>query len=301
MGKVMEKVIVLMSTYNGEEYLREQLESILTQDGVEVSVIVRDDGSTDQTISILQEYEKKGFLKFYTGENLKPAKSFMDLIYNAPSAKYYALCDQDDVWIQGKLKAAVEFLKICNKPALYYHGMNLVDEKLNKYDYYFRDQEKAESLEFSCLYGDEIAGCTMVFNNQLMDAIREYKPAFITMHDGWIHRVCLCIHGCIYGDKTAYINYRQHCNNAVGMQQRKLFDQFSEMRKKECRFSRLAKEMLRGYEQYLNPKERKILRNICDYQKGIWKTLYLCKKSIMSTANLKLKLKCILKIMYGAL
>lgn len=297
----MEKVIVLMSTYNGEEYLREQLESIFTQDGVEVSVIVRDDGSTDQTISILQEYEKKQSLKFYTGENLKPARSFMDLIYNAPSAQYYALCDQDDVWVQGKLKAAVEFLRTCNKPALYYHGMNLVDKQLNKYGYYFREQERAESLEFSCLYGDEIAGCTMVFNNKLMNAVRDYKPAFITMHDGWIHRVCLCVHGCIYGDKTAYINYRQHGNNAVGMQQRTASDQFSEMRKKECRFSRLAKEMLQGYEQYMNPKEKNFLRDICDYQKDIGKTLHLCKRSFSSAADLKLRLKCIVKIIYKAL
>lgn len=297
----MEKIVVLMSTYNGEEYLREQLESIFSQEGVEVTAIVRDDGSTDQTLSILQEYEKKGALQFYTGENLKPAKSFMDLIYIAPDAMYYALCDQDDVWIQGKLKTAVDFLKSHDKPALYYHGMNLVDKELNKYGYYFREQEKAESLEYSCLYGDGIAGCTMVFNDKLMTAIREYKPAFITMHDGWIHRVCLCVHGCICGDKTAYINYRQHDNNAIGIQPRKVLDQISEMKKKECRFSRLAKEMLQGYKQYLNLNERAVLENICGYQENIRRTLQLCIRSLKSNASLKLKLKCMIKIVCRAL
>lgn len=300
-GKVMEKVVVLMSTYNGEKYLREQLESIFNQEGVEVTVIVRDDGSTDQTISILKEYEKKESLQFYTGENLKPARSFMDLMYNASSAKYYALCDQDDVWTQGKLKAAVEFLRICNKPALYYHGMNLVDRELNKYGYYFREQEKAESLELSCFYGDEIAGCTMVFNDELMKKIREYKPTYITMHDGWIHRVCLCVHGCIYGDKTAYINYRQHGNNAVGMRQRKISDQFSEMEKKECKFSRLAKEMMQGYKQYLNPNERALLKNICGYQENVGSNLHLCIRCLTTNASLKLKLKCLIKIVCRAL
>lgn len=298
---MIKKVVVLMSTYNGEEYLHEQLDSVFSQEGVEVNVIVRDDGSTDKTLFILQEYEKKKPLKFYTGENLKPAKSFMDLVYNAPDAEYYALCDQDDVWVQGKLKAAVDFLETCDNPALYYHGMNLVDKELNRYGYYFRKQENAKSMEFSCLYGDEIAGCTMVFNGELLNAIRAYKPSFITMHDGWIHRVCLCVHGSIYGDETAYINYRQHGNNAVGMQQRKILNQFSEMKKKECRFSKLAKEMLKGYGNCITSSEQSILENISGYQSSISGIIHLCIRNIRSEASLKLKLKCMIKIVYKAL
>ena len=86
----MEKVVVLMSTYNGEKYLEEQIKSIINQKDVQVDLFVRDDGSNDTTLEILSKYEKKNILKLYTGQNLKSAYSFMDLIMNAPNSEYYA-------------------------------------------------------------------------------------------------------------------------------------------------------------------------------------------------------------------
>lgn len=77
----MKNVLVILSTYNGEKYLREQIESVLKQENVKISILVRDDGSTDNTCNILEEYEKKGLLRWYTGKNLKPAKSFIDLFF----------------------------------------------------------------------------------------------------------------------------------------------------------------------------------------------------------------------------
>ena len=87
----MDTVIVLLSTYNGERFLREQIDSILNQEGIDVNLIVRDDGSKDSTLDILEEYKKEGKLKYYTGENKRTAQSFMDLIYTAPEAEFYAL------------------------------------------------------------------------------------------------------------------------------------------------------------------------------------------------------------------
>ena len=108
----MERVIVLMSTYNGEKYLRNQIESLLRQVDVEIEILVRDDGSKDGTLGILEEYknsrEYSGKLSYYVGPNVGPAKSFLDLIKHAPEAEYYALCDQDDTWLPDKLKIAVE-------------------------------------------------------------------------------------------------------------------------------------------------------------------------------------------------
>ena len=80
----MEKVCVLMSTYNGEKYLREQIDSILNQENVEVDILIRDDGSTDNTLNILKEYIKKHKnINYYTGANLRSAKSFMNLLFTA--------------------------------------------------------------------------------------------------------------------------------------------------------------------------------------------------------------------------
>ena len=100
-------VIVVMSTYNGEKHLREQIDSILAQDRQPVSLLVRDDGSTDGTVQILEEYEKQGALELIRGENLGVVGSFISLIARvADSADYIALSDQDDVWHADKLSRA---------------------------------------------------------------------------------------------------------------------------------------------------------------------------------------------------
>lgn len=297
----MERVQILMSTYNGEKYLREQIESIINQEGVDVSILVRDDGSTDSTISILDEYKKQGILDFYTGENLRPARSFMHLVMNAPESDYYALCDQDDVWLQGKLEKAVEALRNETGSALYYHGMNLVDSDLNKFGYYFRKEEYAQSLEYSCLFGDEIAGCTMVFNKQLLSEIKKYNPEFITMHDGWVHRVCLCVGGKIIGDQTPYINYRQHQNNAVGMGKRDLRKQFDAISRKENKFSRLAQEMTRGYGNYIKKNDLDFLNILTEYKNDFEYRLKLIKKGLVLKAGKSETVKLGIKILFGSL
>ena len=79
----MKKVRVLMSTYNGQKYLTEQINSILSQKGVDVEILVRDDGSTDGTIHILNEYRSQGKIDWYSGKNLRSAKSFMNLLKNS--------------------------------------------------------------------------------------------------------------------------------------------------------------------------------------------------------------------------
>ena len=70
-------ICVLMSTYNGERFLQQQVDSIIRQEGVNVHLLVRDDGSTDQTLSMLEQYKEKGALDYYQGENLGSARSFM--------------------------------------------------------------------------------------------------------------------------------------------------------------------------------------------------------------------------------
>ena len=106
------KVLVLMSTYNGEKYLREQIDSILGQRGVEVSLLVRDDGSTDATLTTLDEYKESGRLDYYCGNNLGPARSFMHLLQNAPASDFYAFSDQDDKWMDDKLSPPLPRWKV---------------------------------------------------------------------------------------------------------------------------------------------------------------------------------------------
>lgn len=112
----MDSVLVLMATYNGEKYLEQQLESLFNQKEIDVEVLVRDDGSSDKTKSILDKWQKKAKLKWYTGEHLNVKYGFYDLMEQASrtSHQYFAFCDQDDVWDDDKLYIAVKEIKCFN-------------------------------------------------------------------------------------------------------------------------------------------------------------------------------------------
>ena len=127
----MCRCLILLSTYNGEKYLPELLESVLAQKDIYVDILARDDGSTDKTVEILKKYDR---VKVYGGNNLKPAKSFLDLIWKADiNYDYYALCDQDDVWKEEKIISAVKCIENIDKPALYSSAVEVVDKRLNIY------------------------------------------------------------------------------------------------------------------------------------------------------------------------
>ena len=126
-----KKVVILLSTYNGAKYLRELLDSLLNQSHKNISILVRDDGSTDATLELLAEYGNKyNNITYYKGENLKPARSFMDLLKQSEDADYYALSDQDDVWLPDKIEIAIKQLE-ANKADLYHSAFQMTDSNLN--------------------------------------------------------------------------------------------------------------------------------------------------------------------------
>ena len=110
-NKKYPKVIVLMSTYNGEQYIKEQIESILNQTYSNMELYIRDDGSKDQTVAILKKYEQDGKLHFSQGKNMGFINSFFEVMRTSGEADYYAWCDQDDVWLPEKIERAVKELQ----------------------------------------------------------------------------------------------------------------------------------------------------------------------------------------------
>lgn len=208
------KVVILVSTYNGEKYLAEQLDSIIAQKGVNIEIMVRDDGSTDETIKILDDYKKRGFLDWYTGENIGSAKSFLDLLKNAPDANYYAFSDQDDVWLPEKINKAVTVLesKDYDGPKLYFGNQ-----------YCWRNGEIAGRVKeempsfdkYDCTVMNPTFGCTQVFNKELIELIRSHFPSFIWSHDYLVYLVAMYF-GEVYYDHEAYMKYRLHGDNQNG-------------------------------------------------------------------------------------
>ena len=272
----MEQVVVLMSTYNGEKYLNQQIDSIIRQKGVNVSLLVRDDGSDDSTLEILKSYEERGMLKYYSGENIGPAKSFFDLIQRVKTADFVAFSDQDDYWKEDKLLIAINKLKCIEGPAFYDSVAEVVDEALNptrqiygSFKNYNFETQVARS---------NVIGCTMVLNPILVNLIKKYQPQNAVMHDQWIAIVCKGNDGTEIKDSNSYIYYRQHSNNVIGSERSIL---------KRLRKSSLlcngasrrnqAEEIYKAYKDSFSVSKRSVIQ-----------------KQVMYKEKLTFRLKCIL-------
>lgn len=211
----MKTVNILMSTYNGEKYLKTQIDSILNQTDVDVRLTIRDDGSNDNTKEIIKAYSDNKSITWYEGENLRPACSFMHLLANAEDAEYYAFADQDDYWEPEKMKTAIEHLAEIKGPALYFSQTQLTDENLNKI--------KTRNITPLLTFGESMVyafatGCTMVMNKPLRDFIVAHQPKTMPMlHDYWIYTLSKAIGAEIRFDTTPHLLYRQHTANVVGM------------------------------------------------------------------------------------
>ena len=222
----MEKVTVLLSTYNGEKYLARQLESLVAQQGVEVDLWVRDDGSQDATTTILDEWQNKGLLSWYKTANLGPGKSFMNLLQIAKAGSYYAFCDQDDVWLSNKLRVTMEKMKeveLANpgKPVIVHTDMHVVDENLNiLHNSFWRSSglrpDILRTFPFLCICNC-VNGCTIVMNDIARNLILDkYVEHDVIIHDV-ISALTVAYHGGIidYVDAPTVL-YRQHSDNVVG-------------------------------------------------------------------------------------
>lgn len=262
-----------MSSYNGEEFIREQIDSILGQEGVEVELYVRDDGSTDSTQKILEEYRKQGKLSWYTGNNLKPAKSFMDLITTVETdAEYIALSDQDDVWLPDKLKTAIRVLKGYpeDKPAMYYGNTKLVDRELKEIRQepvtYVSTTMKQSVISSGC------TGCTLCMNRALFELLRQRPMEFTMIHDMWIHKLCVAAGGNLYFDQEPYILYRQHGGNEIGGQStlnKRVKRHFRTAFKNQCYRSKCCNALYKAYGDIIPEENRKICELVLNYHKGL--------------------------------
>lgn len=214
------RIAVIMSTYNGERYLTEQIESILNQEGVELELFVRDDGSSDNTVDILNSY-RVGKIHIYQGANEGYGRSYIDCLRLAEDFDYYSFSDQDDFWEKEKLKKAVDVLteKVNGKdlPAVYYSNVKVSDAELNLI--HKTELENRKQTLGSVSMRRSIAGCTMVFNRSLWKEIfrnQISEDLLLQGHDSFIISLCYALSGIVYCDKNAYICYRQHSCNTAG-------------------------------------------------------------------------------------
>lgn len=286
-------ILVLLSTYNGETYLEEQINSILMQKGCQVKLLIRDDGSTDATKEILREYQQGPYQDYFfpvlEGRNIGAARSFFELFREAASFQYeyYALADQDDIWFPDKLYRAVSLIrqeetKKRGQPVVYCSAKQLVDAKLQPLKAAVQYPNITTSFG-NALVENMCTGCTCVVNRELMQILKKGIPEFTIMHDFWIYLVGTCFGRVIY-DKEARILYRQHERNKIGAASSLLKNYERRIRnfhQHRGQLSRQAKEFLRLYSADMPQKEKRLIKEFLSAKKN-----YKIRKKLLSSREI---------------
>lgn len=217
------KIAILLSTYNGEFYLEEQINSIINQDYLNWELFIRDDGSKDSTVEIIKRYSKEYDNINYIEDDCRrgAAQSYMFLL-SAIDADYYMFCDQDDIWCTNKIRVVYNIIRENRDkdiPILVFSNATVVDENLKKIDDSFWNYNKTPPTlllsqpkyisVFNCALG-----CSMIFNKELKKCLDDYG-ANIMMHD-WYVMIKALDNGLIFYTEQPLMLYRQHNNNAIG-------------------------------------------------------------------------------------
>lgn len=221
-------VAILMSTYNGEQYLKEQINSIINQSYSDWHLYIRDDGSTDRTAEIIDRYTKQDsritFCNQKHIENLGVTKSFMQLL-SITDANLYMFSDQDDVWKKDKVLLSVKAMSKntnADQPACVFTELQVVDKNLAPLKLMNNNDVWFDFPHF--LFGNCVTGCTMMINQQLKAKLKLNltKIDNIYLHDWWIALIASAVGKFIY-IKEPTILYRQHNNNVEGSKSDNLF------------------------------------------------------------------------------
>ena len=211
------RVLILLAAYNGERYLRERIDSVLAQEGDFTLVLrIRDDGSSDGTAAVLEEYRSRfpDRVEVMSGGNIGYNANFFTLIDSAADCDYCALCDQDDVWLPGKLQAAVGILKKENGPALYAAPSRMTDAALHPAG--LTRLQKRPLLPANTLIQNICPGHNQVMNRALLEIVQRPRDvSLIYVYDLWIANLA-ALYGVIRFDPTPRTLYRQHGNNELG-------------------------------------------------------------------------------------
>lgn len=220
---MQETIDVLLATYNGEKYIKEQIDSILNQSYKNIRLIISDDCSKDKTQEILKEYEKKdNRIELHIQEkNLGVVKNIEFLLKQVKN-KYYMLSDQDDVWLPEKIEKSLETL-LKNNVDLVFGDLEVVDQDLKTMYPSFGDfmllnkkiHKYINSNRLNYIYNC-VTGCTILAKKETIQKILPLpKKSKYLIHDHWIG-LMTSIYGKVAYMPEKYIKYRQHGNNQVG-------------------------------------------------------------------------------------
>lgn len=212
-------IAVLMSTYNGEAYLKEQIDSILSQSRADFTLYIRDDGSRDGTAGLIRAYQDPRIV-FLPGENLGPAGSFFALLRLAQEADYLFFSDQDDVWYPDKLEQMLRVIEpYGDTPTMVFSDFAMMDAAgavtAPSYAEFASLQVAPGQTPLNKLIAQPyVFGCASVINRSLARLVLQ-PPEGIEMHDCWISLTAAAVGNLIYFPRQT-ISHRFHDRNATG-------------------------------------------------------------------------------------
>lgn len=221
-------VYIVLATFNGADYLAEQLDSLIAQTQADWTLLVRDDGSTDKTNQILSAYSRRDSrIRVLNHEVVgvgSALENFAQLMVTAinQGAEYILSCDQDDYWEPGKLENAVAELKAIEgaeqKPSLVHHDLAVVDQNLNLINKSFIGMMNIkpgnEHNPQRLISRNEVTGCAMACNRALLELALPISIDAI-MHDWWL-ALFAGYFGRLHFMPEALVKYRQHGKNVIG-------------------------------------------------------------------------------------
>ena len=293
----MQKVEILLATYNGEQYIEEQIESIMQQEYTNWIVRACDDASSDRTYEILQEYQEKFPDKFVIEKKEKgsgSAKFNFFYLLKQSTCDYVMCCDQDDVWLPNKISLTMQEMnkqEDSNVPVLVHTDLKVVDDKLEVIgESFFAHSNLRKSFTYpEVLIQNHVTGCTMMMNRALVNLlIEEVDYKRILMHD-WLAAIVATGFGKVGFVDCPTMLYRQHAINSVGAKKYGFALLVSKLKNNSIRKSLMdttkqAGEIAEAYgdkfdeetyqltSQYAKIFERNKIYRACFYMKNkIWK------------------------------
>ncbi len=270
-----KKVLILLATYNGENYVRQMIDSVLSQDYKNIQLVLSDDGSKDSTADILDSYAESDsrVTHYRSGKRFGCAQNhFMHLLSQFSDAPYIMFCDQDDIWHSDKVRKTLD--KMLNletdssTPTLVHTDLRVVDGNLCELSPSFCEHSNLDGTRLSLkdlLLQNVVTGCTVMINNALAKLAGEKDlPDTIMMHDWWLALIAAAF-GNVGFLSEATIDYRQHGNNSVGAKDvRSVSYLLARLRSKRMRESlfdaaRQAEAFLSCFEDRLNDEQKKVV------------------------------------------
>ena len=219
-------IAILMATYNGEHFLQEQIESILDQSYTDWSLFIHDDGSSDGTNAIIDDYVVRypeNIFRVY-GASCGCARDNFFFLMREVEADFYMFCDQDDVWMPEKVRKtyiSMQDIDCGSNPALVFTELSVVDENRSMIAESMSDYQNLNCRDLSLnrlLIQNAVTGCTMMVNRALRDMMLKYNHVEnIKMHDWWAGIIAAAFGEILFIDEPT-IWYRQHEDNSVGAQ-----------------------------------------------------------------------------------